>query len=91
MYKSIIKFHDTVKYKSPILITNIDINKIDKQDFKYFIGFKDNKEIRNNPEMSIYKTKYMYFMIKDENFFDKYMAIWKKVSNIIIKKINSEI
>ena len=43
------------------------------------------------PEMSIYKryfdkTKCMYFMIKDENFFDKYMTIWEKVSNIIIKK-----
>ena len=40
--------------------------------------------------MSIYKrysnkSKCMYFMIKDENFFDKYMTIWEKVSNI--KKI----
>ena len=31
--------------------------------------------------MNIYKiysdkTKYMYFMIKDENFFDKYMTVW---------------
>ena len=36
-----------------------------KQDFRYFIGYEDNKEIRNFfPEMSIYKsysdkTKYM--------------------------------
>ena len=42
------------------------------------------------PEMSIYKrysdkTKCMYFMIKDENFFDKYMPISEKVSNIIKK------
>ena len=29
-------------------------------------------------------------MIKDENFFDKYMTSLKKVSNII-KKINSEL
>ena len=28
-------------------------------------------------------------MIKDEKLFDKYMTIWKKVSNMI-KKINSE-
>ena len=40
--------------------------------------------------MSIYKrysdkTKCMYFMIKDENFFDKYMPISEKVSNIIKK------
>ena len=46
-----------------------------RQDFKYFIGYKDNKEITPLciffPEMSIYKryslkTKCMYFMIKDE-------------------------
>ena len=58
MDKKIIKFHDTEiqkykfhQYKIPILINNIDINKIvvsnkfpfDKQDFKYFIGYKNNK------------------------------------------------
>ena len=58
MDKKIIKFHDTEiqkykfhQYKIPLLINNIDINKIvvsnkfpiDKQDFKYFIGYKDNK------------------------------------------------
>ena len=32
----------------------------------------------------------MYFMIKDEKLFDKYKTIWEKVSNITIKKINSE-
>ena len=31
----------------------------------------------------------MYEFYKDEEIFDKYMTIWKKVSNIIIKKINS--
>ena len=45
--------------------------------------------------MSIYKrysekTECFYFMIKDEIFFDKYMIIWEKVSNIT-KKINSEL
>ena len=35
------------------------------------------------------KTKCMYFMIKDENIFDKYMTICGKVRNII-KKIKSE-
>ena len=41
-------------YESPISINDIDINEIvvtykftfGKQDFKYFIGYKDNKEIR---------------------------------------------
>ena len=46
--------------------------------------------------MSIYKryfdkTKSMSFMIKDEKFFDKYMKIWEKVSNIIKNKFNSEL
>ena len=47
------------------------------------------------PEMIIYKryfdkTKCMYFVIKVDKFFDKYMRNWEKVSNII-KKINSEL
>ena len=41
-------------YKSPISINDIDINEIivsnkfpfGKQDFKYFISYKDNKKIR---------------------------------------------
>ena len=57
------------------------------QYFKYFIisfGYKYNKKIRPLcilfPEMSIYqryfdKTKCMYFMIKDEIFFGKYIKI----------------
>ena len=40
--------------------------------------------------MSIYKrysdkTKYIYFIIKDENIFDRYMKIWENVTNIIKK------
>ena len=60
MDKKIIKFHDTGiekykfhQYKSPILIDNIDNNKIvvsnkvsfGKKDFKYFIGYKDAKKL----------------------------------------------
>ena len=42
--------------------------------------------------MSIYKryfdkTKSIYFMIEAEDFFDKYMKIWEKVSTIIKKVI----
>ena len=94
--------------KSPVLKSNIDINKIAasnnftfvKQDFKYFIGYKDNKEVRNLcifiPDMSIYKrysdkTKCMYFMIKDETISDKHMTIWEKASNIIKTNFNSEL
>ena len=61
MDKENIKFDDTEieeyrfhQYKRPISINNIDINKMiasnkflfDKQDFKQFIGYKNNKEIR---------------------------------------------
>ena len=69
------------------------------QDAKCYIGYKNNKEIRPSCiffiEMSIYKgcsdkTKGMFFMIKDETIFDKYMTIWEKFSNII-KTISSEL
>ena len=103
MNKKIIKFDDTEieeyefhQYKSAILINDIDIDEIlvsnkfpfDTQDFKYFIGYKDNKEIRPlcifYLELSIGKrysdkTKCMYFMIKNERNIDKYMTIWEKV------------
>ena len=74
MDKKIIKFDDTEieeykfhQYKSHISINDIYINEtvvpnkfpFGKQDFKYFIGYKDNIEIRPSciffPEMSIYK------------------------------------
>ena len=78
------------QYKSLILINNIDINEIavsnkflfSKQDFKYFLGYKDNQEIKLLriffPEMSIHKrysdkTKCMYFMKKCEELFDIYI------------------
>ena len=87
------KFH---QYKNLILINNIDINEIDvsnkllfsKQDFKYFLGYKDNQEIKPLciffPEISIRKryfdkTKCMYFMKKCEKLFDKYMKFGKKL------------
>ena len=46
--------------------------------------------------MSIYKrnfdkTKCMYFLIKDEKCFDKYIEIWEKISNIIKKEFNCEL
>ena len=72
--KKIIKFDDAEieqykfhQYKNPNSIYNIDINKIIvsnkfllvKKDVKYFIGYKDNKEITLLCifflEMSIYK------------------------------------
>ena len=61
MDKKIIKFEDIEteeyeihQYRCPTLIKDMDVNEIElsnkfpfhKQDFKYFIGYKDNKEIR---------------------------------------------
>ena len=67
------------------------------QDFKYFIGHKDNKRIRSLwillPKCKRYfdKTKYTYFIIEEEKVFDKYMEILEKVSNIVNGKFNSEL
>ena len=88
--KQIIKFYGTKieeykfrQYKSPISINDIDINEIvvsnkfsfGKPDFKYFIGYKDNTEIRPLciffPDINKYKrytgkVKCMSFIIKGE-------------------------
>ena len=65
------------------MIRATDINKIvvsnkfsfGKQDFKYFIGYKDNKKIKPlcifSPEMNTYrkdldKTEWMSFLMKDK-------------------------
>ena len=90
------------------MINNLDINKVivsnaftfSKQDFNYYIGYKDNKEIRPLciffPEMSRFKrysnkTKYMCFMIEDEKSCDKYMKIWEKFSHVLKTNFNSEL
>ena len=57
------KFH---QYKGPILIKNIDINKIvihnkisfNKPVFKYFIGYKDAKKFQTFMHIPS-KTEYM--------------------------------
>ena len=92
-----LKFHE---YKSHILINDIDINEkvvsnnfaFDKQDFEYFIGYKDNKKIKPLciffPEMNAYRidldeTECMSFLMRDKEFLEKHNEIWEKVSNII--------
>ena len=89
------KFHQN---KNTILIKDVDMDKtvvsnnlpFGKEDFKYFIGYKDNKTIRPwclfLPEIWFERycdrTTYIYFVIKDELTFDKYMRIFVGVSNI---------
>ena len=96
MDKKIIKFGDTEieeyefhQNKSPILINDIDINIIvvsnelpfAKQDFKYFIGYKDSEKIRSlcilRPQMVICKRNFdeyrrIYFLLKKETTFIRY-------------------
>ena len=99
------KFH---QYKSPISIDNIIVsNKIvvskkisfGKNDFIYFIGYKDAKKIRPLciflPKMIAYRrdfgnTKCISFLIKDKNLLEKYNEIWKNVSSIIKKEFDNK-
>ena len=71
-----------------------------KKGFKYFIGYKDDNEevIRSCilfPKMSAYRrnfdeTKYMPFLIKDNELLEKCNGIWDKVSSVIKKRFYSE-
>ena len=79
------------QHKRPISIQNIDINNIvvpskvsfGKRSFKYFIGHTDAK-IRPFcifiPKMGAYRrdfdeTKYMLFLIKDDELLEKYNEV----------------
>ena len=90
------------------MIDNININKIivsnnisfDKKGLKYFIVYKDSKNIGPScvflPNMGTCKrdfdkTKCMSFLIKDEKLLEKCNEIWKKVSDIIRKEIDSKL
>ena len=110
MDRKIIKFDETEieeykfqQYKNPISINDIDINEIvvsnkfsfGKQDYKYFIGYKDNQKIRPLyiffPEMSAYRmdfdeTECMSFLIKDKKFLEKYNQIQEKPSEPVYNK-----
>ena len=70
-----------------------------KCGFKYFFSYKDAEKIRRLctflPKISAYrsnsyKTKCMYFFIKDEKISEKYYEIWQKVSNVIKKEFDSK-
>ena len=96
------KFHYS---KYPINIKNVDVDKIIlscedsfvRKGFKYFIGYKDDEKVKlfyMAPKMSRYtktfdETKYMSFLIKDDELLKKYNKIWDKVSNSI-KGFDSE-
>ena len=97
------KFH---QHKSSITIKSLDINEIvvsnkvsfNKKGFKYFIGYKDAKIkllCEFLPKMSTYrwdfnKTKYMPFLIKNDESLEKYNEILEKVKNSIKNKFDSK-
>ena len=68
--------------------------------FKYFIGYKDDKDYKAKPsrimlpKMSTYvksydvETKWMNFLIKDAELLKKHIDILVKVSNSIIKELD---
>ena len=112
MDKKIIKVNDAKIeeykiYQHNFSINEIVINKIvvsnkfplGKQDFKFFIGYKDVKKIRPlcifflkmSTYRSFYKNNSIYFMIKEEKVLDKYNEIWEKFSNIMKIKFNSDL
>ena len=78
-------------------------NKISfgEKSYKYFIGclYNDDKVKPLNimlPKTSAYvksydrQTKWMYFLIKDDELLEKYNAIWNKVSADTRKEFDSE-
>ena len=94
------------RYKSPVSLRDIDIEKVvvsDKisfgeRNYKYFIGYlyNDHKVKPLHimfPKTSTYvksydgKTKWMYFLIEDDDLLEKYNTICNKVSADIKKRI----
>ena len=92
------------QHKRTISMKNIDINKIavsnkvsfGKKGFKYFIGYKDTKIlILFLPKVSVCRrdfdeTKYMCFLIIDDELLEKYNEILEKVKNSIKKEFDSK-
>ena len=68
-----------------------------EKSYKYFIGYLHNnnkvKPLHMLPKTSTYvksydgKTKWMYFLIEDDDLSNKYNTIWEKVSADIKKNL----
>ena len=98
------KFHQhkrPISIKNIDINKKVVSNKVSlgKKDLKYFIGYKVAKKIRPLciffPKMSAYRkdfdeTKYMPFLIKDDELIEKYNEIWEKVKKSTKKEFDSE-
>ena len=94
------KFH---QHKRTILIDNVNINKIvsktilfGRKGFTYFTGYKNDRKMRPLCiillKMGVYRrdfdeTKYISFLIKDDELLEKYNEIWDKVTNSMKKDL----
>ena len=67
-----------------------------KKGFKYSTGYKDNVKVkplcimlpqRSGHRKKFYETKYMPFLIKNDELLEAYNKIWDKVSNSIKKHL----
>ena len=97
------KFHhhkESISIKNIDINKIVVSNKVSfgKKAFKYFIGYKYAKKIRPLCifllKISAYRkdfdeTKYMSFLIKDDELLEEYHEIWEKVKNIK-KEFDSE-
>ena len=70
-----------------------------KKGFKYFIGYEDNDKVTPLyimlPKMSGYRrnyneTKYMSFLVNENDLLERFNEIWDKFSNTIKKGFDSE-
>ena len=58
--------------------------------FKYFIGFNETTMYISLFRKDFDETKYMSFLIKDDELLDKYNEIWEKVKSNLKKEFDSE-
>ena len=96
-------------HKTPILLKDVDIEKVlvsnkiyfGEKNYKYFIGYlyNDHKVKPLHimlPKTSAYvksydgQTKWMYFLIEDDDLLEKYNTIWDEVSADIKNEFDSE-
>ena len=96
--------HKTAIFLEDVDIEKVSVsNKIyfGEKNYKYFIGYLHNgikvKPLNIMlPKTSAYvksydrQTKWMYFLIEDDDLLEKYNTIWVKVSADIKKEFDSE-
>ena len=93
------------RHKTPIFLGDVDIVKVlvskmisfGEKNYKYFTGYLyDNHKVKPLhkmlPKTNAYdgQTKWMYFLIEEDDLLEKYNTIWDEVSADIKKEFDSE-